>query len=513
MHDASAPVVPPVPPVPLTALLARAELGLRQVAGPTAAGRALLGVHASEMADPYPYLLGGELLLTAGAHAPPQAAAGAGWEEYVARVVEAGAAALGFGIAPVHEAPPPALVAACERRGLPLVEVPRRTTFSAVARAVAELMARAGDAELRRVAGAQRGLAGAAAGAEPVAAVVRELAGRLGCWAALLPGGGRDAAVSAGAAPAAPVRRAVAALAEVVRGERGGAGAAPSTAAGAVGELPVTVYALGGADGPVLAVAGGRRGPGDHAVLGTAAVLLSLLGGAGAGHGPTPAVPAALLRMLLGAGADEVAPLLGAERWRLVHARPGEDGGGTERLAAALGAALVDAGGAGPHGARGGAVRLLVPADTDPSEPGRGAVGPTVVPGWTLGVSGPVAAGELAAADRQAARALARAVAGRAPLVVGRGADEGLAALVGPEEAAAHARALLAPLAGAPALTRTLHGWLAWHGSWDRTAAALGVHRNTVRQRIARCAALLDADLDDPDVRMELWFALRNSTI
>jgi DNA-binding PucR family transcriptional regulator len=35
------------------------------------------------------------------------------------------------------------------------------------------------------------------------------------------------------------------------------------------------------------------------------------------------------------------------------------------------------------------------------------------------------------------------------------------------------------------------------------------VHRNTVRQRVARCASLLGADLDDPDVRMELWFALR----
>jgi hypothetical protein len=38
-------------------------------------------------------------------------------------------------------------------------------------------------------------------------------------------------------------------------------------------------------------------------------------------------------------------------------------------------------------------------------------------------------------------------------------------------------------------------------------AAATEVNRNTVRQRIARCAAL-DEDLD-ADVRMELWFALR----
>lgn len=55
----------------------------------------------------------------------------------------------------------------------------------------------------------------------------------------------------------------------------------------------------------------------------------------------------------------------------------------------------------------------------------------------------------------------------------------------------------------------TLRSWLSLHGSWDRTAAAMEVHRNTVRQRIGRCAALLDEDLDDADVRMELWFALR----
>jgi DNA-binding PucR family transcriptional regulator len=38
----------------------------------------------------------------------------------------------------------------------------------------------------------------------------------------------------------------------------------------------------------------------------------------------------------------------------------------------------------------------------------------------------------------------------------------------------------------------------------------MDIHRNTVRQRIGRCATLLDADLDDVDVRMELWFALRH---
>ncbi|MEV7542744.1 helix-turn-helix domain-containing protein, partial [Streptomyces sp. NPDC089915] len=109
-------------------------------------------------------------------------------------------------------------------------------------------------------------------------------------------------------------------------------------------------------------------------------------------------------------------------------------------------------------------------------------------------------------AGEPAVPALARAEASRTPLA--RHADPGVTGLVGEAEARAHAEALLGPLS--PALRETLRAWLAHHGGWDRAAAALGLHRNTVRQRIARCAALLgDADLDDADTRMELWFALR----
>ncbi|MET9659181.1 helix-turn-helix domain-containing protein, partial [Streptomyces sp. NPDC006510] len=114
----------------------------------------------------------------------------------------------------------------------------------------------------------------------------------------------------------------------------------------------------------------------------------------------------------------------------------------------------------------------------------------------------------LGLADDQAARALGRAAATRTPLAHHHtGGGAGLAALIPPDRAEAHARALLAPLT--EPLTETLRCWLSLHGSWDRTATALRIHRNTVRQRIARCAALLDADLDDMDVRTELWFALR----
>src|SRR5262249_6068720 len=138
----SSPPTPPTPPIPLGELLAREELGLRRIAGPAEAE--LLWVHTSEMADPYPSLLGGELLLSAGVLPTEADAEGA-------RLVEAGAAALGFGVTPVFDTVPQALVEACDRHGLPLLEVPPETPFTAIARAVWRLMAEARHRELRRV--------------------------------------------------------------------------------------------------------------------------------------------------------------------------------------------------------------------------------------------------------------------------------------------------------------------------------------------------------------------------
>jgi hypothetical protein len=61
-------------------------------------------------------------------------------------------------------------------------------------------------------------------------------------------------------------------------------------------------------------------------------------------------------------------------------------------------------------------------------------------------------------------------------------------------------------------LLRTLHSWL-WHwGSRPEAAAELFVHPQTVSYRIAQLRELLEADLDDPQVRFELLLAVRNET-
>jgi len=60
-------------------------------------------------------------------------------------------------------------------------------------------------------------------------------------------------------------------------------------------------------------------------------------------------------------------------------------------------------------------------------------------------------------------------------------------------------------------LVASLQAWLSRHGQWDAAAADLGVHRHTLRYRMRRVEEILGRSLDDPDVRMELWLALKAS--
>ncbi|WP_314176994.1 helix-turn-helix domain-containing protein [Streptomyces winkii] len=512
-------LVPPTVPVPLSVLTDDAELGLRRLAGPDGSSETpVYSVHTSEMADPLPYLLGGELLLSAGVHCPPGPDQDEHWTHYVRRAAEAGAAALGFGIAPVHDEVPAELVTACDRHGLPLVEVPRDTPFTAVARALWQSVTQRRHQALRRLSEAQQTLAAAAAGPHPVPTVLAQLAQRLDAWAVLLDRDGGELA-SAGTAPPRQARAELASLTGLLR-------SGPSSAAGSCGELRLSVYGLGGGGGGgggrkplALGLCAPHRDGIDGAIAAVAVVLLALLTERRAA-GVEEQRSAALVRLMLGASAEDAAPLLGggARRWAVVHgqrrrghgtgtghgagkgsrrSRSAEDPFATAALAAGLGTTLIDL--------SDGELRALVPVtEEDGVEP---------QPGWALGVSRPLPVAELARGDAEAGRALRRALAERRPLVRQRAEDTGqvadVASLVAPEEARGLAEARLAPLDGRPYLVETLRMWLSLNGSWDRTAVALGVHRNTVRQRIARIGTLLGQDLAEQDVRMELWFALK----
>lgn len=134
--------------------------------------------------------------------------------------------------------------------------------------------------------------------------------------------------------------------------------------------------------------------------------------------------------------------------------------------------------------------------------------------GLTVGFSEPSALDGLTAARDQARRAAAAATdRGRPVLGFGAIGAAGLTALLDPASAEAFAASLLAPLVEHDRtrrghLVESLRSWLSHHGQWDPAAAALGVHRHTLRRRMSLAAELLGRDLDSPTARSELWLAL-----
>src|SRR4051812_24620099 len=104
------------------------ELDVRVVAGEAGLDRAVRWVHISELADPTPWLSGGELLLTTGL----QLGDAGEQREYVARLVRRGLTGLGFGSGFSHAGVPEALRTAAEEHDFPLFEVPYELPFIAV---------------------------------------------------------------------------------------------------------------------------------------------------------------------------------------------------------------------------------------------------------------------------------------------------------------------------------------------------------------------------------------------
>lgn len=151
-------------------LLRQPGLGLALRAVRAGQERLIDFVQPTELVDPRPWLSGGELVLTTGLGLRDEEGG-----DYVRRLAEAGIAALGFGTGLSHEQIPPSVLEAADAAGLALLEVPYTTPFAAVSRAVTtrlaeqeyELVRRAADTQVRITRAALRG---------GVTAIVRELA-------------------------------------------------------------------------------------------------------------------------------------------------------------------------------------------------------------------------------------------------------------------------------------------------------------------------------------------------
>lgn len=170
-------------PVTLDTLLARRELQLRLIwADDAARERPWAWVHSSDLADPTPFLSPGDALLTTGT----QWASDDDIAPWVERLAAAGVPAVGFGTEVIRDGTPDALAEACAAHGVALLEVPYRTPFIAVARAVADLDAEERYARVRWTLETQRAIAVAALRPAGLGAVVAELARRIGAPAAIV---------------------------------------------------------------------------------------------------------------------------------------------------------------------------------------------------------------------------------------------------------------------------------------------------------------------------------------
>ncbi|MEV4312233.1 PucR family transcriptional regulator [Actinocrispum sp. NPDC049592] len=488
--------------VPLRTVVDRAELRLEVKAGKENLDRPVCWAHVSELRDPVPYLLGQELLLTAGVNFPKRPA---DIEAYVEGLTKAGVSALGFGVTPVYDAVPDALVRACHDRGMPLVVVPEKTPFLAVSQAVGTALADAQNTELRVIADGQRALTRAAARPRPTETTVRALATSLAAWAMLLDAQG-TVVTRSGLAPE-PTDD-LKALAAKVR-----TGTGPRSGSTKIGDDHAVLHPV--EPSSVLIVGRSRAFTvGDRAVVAMSLALLGLVRReVDASRGHTARLAARLL-LAGGAAAESTGDLLAT----LLDNRPGQDyrviagvdvrqrhrfdaDGDFAQLVQLLGTPLVDL--------TNGSFRAVVAARSAPSQ---AALETLHKRGWLVGMSGVTALADLRSAEREAVALRRRAAASGRP-VTADNENESVASLIDPAQARAFARRTLAPLTeirspGAAQLVETLRIWLANHGNWDRTAAVLKVHRNSVRHRIQQIERALHVDLSQAQHRMDLWYAV-----
>ncbi|MBB4688927.1 helix-turn-helix domain-containing protein [Amycolatopsis jiangsuensis] len=495
----------------LGALLDTPDLGLRLLAGPEARDREFARVFQATLRDPTRYLDGGEIVLCGLRWLPGPNDA----DEFVGKLAAAGVVALGAGTAETGGPVPEYLVHACRRTGLPLFEVPVSVSFATVAERVilglaAERSAPARDSHRRLVTAATAG--------HGLDALIEAGAEELGaqCWVLSTTG-----AQLAGGSEL-PVARRAALTGRFLRADR----------------LPCRDGAL------TLLPAAGRSG---HRV----ASWFVAVDGDPAGW---PAPRAELVQ--------ELAALVGLERSRVDEARRIENRGAepllrlvlsgettelASRLAAAglpahepVGTVSAEVRGGGPGFAQALLVELLAAAGAPalvatvdgeifglfaaPRPAVTAAVREavhTVEPALgsarlAVGLSRAADAGGLRSGIQEArhARALASLDPGRATVLAGDEVASHLLLLAAvPEDLRrSFGEKVLGPVLAYDAghgseLMSTLRVFLEHSGSWTQTSAALHLHVNTLRYRIARVGDLTGRDLGRFADRVDLYLA------
>ncbi|QWF83900.1 hypothetical protein HUW46_07343 [Amycolatopsis sp. CA-230715] len=471
-------------------LLNRPELGLSLVAGEAGLDRPLRFAHSIDLADPAPWLSGGELVLTTGAHLSERQA------DYVRGLDRAGVSALGFGVGLSHDTVPRSIVDAADELGLPVLEVPLPTPFAAVTKAVLDRLAELRYEEVLRVSRAQPKMTRAAL-RNGAGGIVRELSAATGAATVFL-GPGKEVEATCSRAARADVDEVVAL-----------AGAATGSAVVTKGRaISVHAVGVGGAVHGWLAVAGAHPlGPAEQVLLGHAASLLAL-------DKEKPRrlraernrLGATLLGLLLSDPALE--PRLRSQFADVVDRSAGirvlavrtDD---PERILADIDDALSECD--LPLLARESADEVIALLPGGFAGARVAALSPAAA---RAGLSGPHPLSELHHALSEARLA---AAASEEHLTEFDSLTGG-ALLTAPGSRAvldSVAEGTIAKLhAHDPVLVTSLRAFLEANGQGETAATAIGVHRHTLRNRLDRAAEVLGCDLGSARVRAELLLAI-----
>lgn len=495
-------------------LAERSDLNLSVVAGAgtSAMNRVLTWVVISELPDPSAYVDGGELVLTTGSRIPAGAEAR---KQYIDRLVAAGAAALAFRTSSFYETVPEELITAAERAGLPVLSVPVETRFGVISRFVAERISDEKQKDLEFAVTAQRDLIRASMSPYAARAIVERLSKATRGWVLLLDHEGR---LRAGV-PAARMHLARIRIDLPRLHEPGTSSSLTMTVAGeSVVLFPLTVRER--IRGYLAVGRSTQFNQAEQSVLATAVSLLcadlhSAWGVLGSQRQQRRAVFKAAIE-----GNAELASSIaqsldtdfpegdlrvavlgvpsGYEIELLEHA---ENDQGLRSLCALV-----------AEWERGRVVVVMPPAEGDIR---------TLeallrrIPHAHGAVSDPTPPHELPEAWEQV-----RSVFGSASGAAGQLAlasdvvTAGLLRHLNNAEARGWAKALLAPLTEKNRnskidLRHTLRTFLANNGQSDASASVLGIHRHTLRHRMAKVAEALGRETDDPTTRAELWIALQ----
>ncbi|MGO3146509.1 MAG: PucR family transcriptional regulator ligand-binding domain-containing protein [Leucobacter sp.] len=169
----------------LSNVLLLPDLGLTAVTEFPKDDREIRWAHVSELLDPTPWLLGGELLLTTGVNFTSD---NIDYLHYCHRLVNAGVAGLGMSTGPdlPHPSVPKSLQDAATAAGLPLIHVPQETLLQSVIQRVSEAINDSRNVPMFRAFSAQRTIGEASTSKKGIERVIAGLSRTMGLEAVVL---------------------------------------------------------------------------------------------------------------------------------------------------------------------------------------------------------------------------------------------------------------------------------------------------------------------------------------